>query len=86
MAGIVYILCALTSLLCTLLLVRAYLNTRSKLLFWCCFGFLGFALNNALLFIDMVLFPDVTFIIQYRALPSVLGMMVMVYGLVMEEI
>lgn len=86
MAAIVYILCALTSLLCAVLLGRAYLSTKAKLLFWCCLGFIGFAFNNILLFIDIVLLPEVTWIIYFRSLPAVLGMIVMIYGLIMEEV
>lgn len=86
MAAIVYALCALTSLLCAVLLGRAYFNTRAKLLFWCCLGFVGFAFNNILLFIDVILLPDVTWIIYFRSLPAVLGMIVMIYGLIMEEV
>ncbi len=86
MAGIVYILCALTSILCTILLWKSFMKTRSRLLFWCSFGFAGFALNNSLLFVDLIVFPEVNYIINYRTLPAVLGMIVMIYGLVMEDV
>lgn len=86
MAAVVYALCALTSLVCAVLLYRAYLTTKAKLLFWCCMGFVGFALNNSLLFMDLVVFPEVTWILNYRTAPAVLGMVVMIYGLIMEEV
>lgn len=86
MAAIVYALCALTSLLCALLLGRAYFNTKAKLLFWSCLCFVGFAFNNILLFIDLIVFPEVTWIINFRSFPAVLGTVVMIYGLIMEEV
>lgn len=86
MAGIVYILCALTSLLCACLLYRAYTKNKFRLLFWCSLGFMGFTLNNILLFIDVIVFPDVTYIIYFRTLPALIGMIVMIYGLIMEEV
>lgn len=86
MAALVYVLCALTSLLCVILLGRAYMETKAKLLFWCCLGFAGFALNNTILFLDIVVFPEVDYLINYRTFPAVVGMIVMIYGLIMEEV
>lgn len=86
MAGIVYILCALTSLLCAVLLIRGYMKNKFRLLFWCSFGFIGFTINNILLFVDLIVFPDVSYIINFRTLPAVIGMGTMIYGLIMEEV
>jgi hypothetical protein len=86
MAGIVYLLCAVTSLLCAVLLYRAYNKSKFRLLFWCCLGFTGFALNNALLFIDIMIFPELDYIINFRTVPALVGMVVMIYGLIMEEV
>jgi hypothetical protein len=86
MAGIVYILCALTSLLCAVLLYRAYSRSKLRFLFWCSFGFWGFTFNNVLLFIDLIIFPEINYIINIRTLPAVFGMVVMIYGLIMEEV
>lgn len=86
MAAIVYILCAITSLVCAIMLFKAFQRNKFRLLFWSCLGFTGFAVNNILLFIDVIVFPDVTYIIYFRTIPAVIGMIVMIYGLVMEEI
>lgn len=86
MAGVVYILCALTSLLCAVLLFRAYASNKFRLLFWCSLGFIGLGLSNCLLFIDIIVFPDVNYIINFRSLPAVIGMIIMIYGLIMEEV
>jgi len=86
MAAIVYLLCAITSFLCAVMLFKAFRHSKFRLLFWSCLGFTGFAINNVLLFLDVVVFPEVTFIINIRTIPAVIGMVVMIYGLIMEEV
>ena len=49
MIQLVYLLCALTSLACAVLLLRGYFRTRVRLLLWSGLCFVGLALNNALL-------------------------------------
>lgn len=86
MAGVVYLLCAFTSLVCAWLLYRAYSHNKFRLLFWCCLGFTGFSINNILLFIDIIVLPQVDYIINFRTIPALIGMLVMIYGLIMEEV
>lgn len=86
MAAVVYLLCAITSLVCAIMLFKAWSKSKFRLLFWSSLGFTGFAINNILLFIDVVVFPEVTFIINVRTVPAVIGMVVMIYGLIMEEV
>jgi hypothetical protein len=57
-ASTVYILCAVTSILCAAMLLRAWLGTRSRLLLWSGVCFLWFAANNMLLFVDLEVLPD----------------------------
>jgi len=83
MATVVYVLCALASVLCAVLLLRSFLETRVRLLFWCCVCFVGLALNNVLLFVDKVLADDVDLSLE-RSLPALLGVAALVYGLVWE--
>jgi hypothetical protein len=59
MPELVYVLCALTSVLCAGLLLRSYLGNRSKLLLWSTLCFVGLAVNNIMLFVDIVLVPDI---------------------------
>jgi hypothetical protein len=58
-AETIYALCGLTSLACAVLLMRGHRQNRASLLAWSsgCFGLL--AVNNALLFVDLVLVPSV---------------------------
>ncbi len=78
-------LCAVTSILCALLLLRGYRATRARLLFWAslCFGFL--ALNNVILYIDLVVLPTQIDLFWYRNTSAVAGMLMLVFGLVWES-
>lgn len=82
-ASVVYILCTLTSGACTALLARAYLRTRSRLLFWSAICFAGLCLNNALLFVDLVILPEVDLSI-WRLVPSLIGVAALCYGMIVE--
>ena len=82
-AGVVYVLCALTSLACAVLLLRGYRRTRARLLLWSGLCFLGFFLNNVLLFVDLRVVPEVDLAI-IRLVPAVAGVALLLYGLVWE--
>jgi hypothetical protein len=83
MAAAVYILSALISLACAVLLVRSYLQSRTGLLLWAAVCFLGLTLNNTLLFVDKVVVTDVDLSL-WRTLPAVAGMLALVFGLLWE--
>ena len=83
MATIIYALCALTSLLCTVLLVRGYQRSRVRLLLWTAVCFAGLALNNVLLFVDLQVVPSVDLSV-WRSLPALVGLLALIYGLVWE--
>lgn len=81
MGELVYILCALSSSLCTILLYRHYARTRLKLLFWSATAFLCFTLTNIVLFIDLVLVPTIDFTL-WRSILTLVGVVVLLYGLI----
>ena len=83
MAAIVYVLCALTSLACAVLLFRAHNQRRVHLLFWSGLSFIGFALGNLFLVIDTVVLPGVDLRL-FRSLPVLAGLVVLIYGLVWD--
>jgi hypothetical protein len=83
MATAIYILCALTSIVCTILLVRGYLQSRVRLLFWSAWCFAGLALNNLMLIVDVRVLTEVDLHI-WRSVPAVIGVALLVYGLVWE--
>ena len=74
----IYTLCALTALLCTVLLLQAYRAGGYRLLL-----FAGLTLNNALLVLDKVVFPDVDFS-YWRTSTALVAMMILLYGLVWD--
>jgi heme/copper-type cytochrome/quinol oxidase subunit 4 len=83
MGTLVYVLCALTSAACAVLLLRGYARSRVRLLLWVGLCFVGLTLNNVLLFIDMRMAPDVDLSL-WRTLPALAGLIVLIYGLVWE--
>jgi hypothetical protein len=84
LANAIYLLCALTSVLCALLLVRGYRQSRVRLLFWSAWCFVGLALNNIMLIVDLRVLQDVD-LAMWRAVPAVIGTALLVYGLVWES-
>jgi hypothetical protein len=83
MATVVYALCALTSIACAVLLIRGYLQSRARLLLWASLCFVGLAVNNVLLFVDLGLVPELDLSIV-RSLPTLAGLTLLIYGLVWE--
>ena len=84
MATVVYYLCALTSLACAVLLLRAYTERRVRLLLWSGLGFVGFTVGNILLVVDNVMVPTVDLSL-IQSLPVLAGLMVLIYGLVWDS-
>lgn len=82
MARLVYALCALTSMIVAALLVRGFLRSRARLLLWSALCFVFLAVNNLLLFVDFSL-PMVDLSL-WRAVPVVIGLALLIYGLVWE--
>jgi hypothetical protein len=56
--AIIYLLCVLASAVCAWLLVSAYLRRRQSLLLWSAVCFTLLAINNFLVFADLVLLPQ----------------------------
>ena len=84
MSETVYVLCALTSLLCAVLLMRGYLRTRARLLLWSSLCFCGLTLNNVLLFLDKVAFPQFDLSL-WRSGSALLAILPLLYGLICDS-
>jgi hypothetical protein len=84
MAEAIYVLCALTSAACALLLLRAFARTRVRLLLWSALCFVGLTGNNVLLFADLVMWPE-SDLSLVRGLAAMLALAVLVYGLVTDS-
>lgn len=80
-AEAIYLLCALTSVIVAALLYRRSRSRSSPLLFWSFVGFLGLALNNVLVYVDLGLLPSIDLVIS-RTIAGTLGMTAMLYGLI----
>jgi hypothetical protein len=80
----VYLLCMLTSLVCLFLLARGYQRTRVKLLFWASLCFVGLAINNLLLFADVVMLPTEVSLLPVRHLSTFLALSILLYGFIWE--
>lgn len=83
MPELVYILCGVTSLVCAILLFRQYQRTRGPLVFWSMGCFICFALTNLLLFVDLVLLPQID-LSALRGSITLAGMAMMLYGLIKQ--
>jgi hypothetical protein len=83
MADVVFVLCALTSALCALMLFRAWRRSGARLLFWGGWCFTGLALNNLLLVIDVRM--NSVDLAGIRLLPALAGVALLLYGLIRNE-
>jgi hypothetical protein len=83
MGPAVYILGAVTTLVCALLLARGYIRSRARLLLWSAVCFFGLTISNTLIFVDLVLFPDKDLYL-WRLVTAAGAMLVLVYGLIWE--
>lgn len=82
--SLVYSLCALTSIGAAILLLRGYRRSGVRLLLWSGLCFVGLAINNVLLFIDLKVIPEVDLSL-WRTIPAVVGVAILMYGLVWES-
>lgn len=84
MAGLVYILCSLTSLGCAVLLWRAYARSGVKLLYWGAVCFALATLENAFQYGDREVFHDID--LSFPRLSFGLAAVVaLIYGMVKES-
>jgi hypothetical protein len=81
MSGLVYILCALTSLISGVLLIRGAFTRSGGLLFWSALCFFAYALHNVFLYVNFVILPQIDLLIAAR-LVAVAGIMLLNFGLI----
>jgi hypothetical protein len=80
---LIYIMCIFVSSGCAILLGRAFLRDKARLLLWSalCFSFL--AINNMLVFIDIVLLPEMD-LSTARYMASIAGVGVLLFGFIWD--
>jgi hypothetical protein len=83
MAEAVFLLCAVTSLACAVLLLRGYARSRVRLLLWSSLCFVGLAVNNVLLVVDKVVLPQGDLLLV-RTSSALVALSLLVFGLVWD--
>jgi len=81
MIGFVYGLCALTSLTCAFLLLRAFFKTRSNVLWWSGLCFCGLSLSNTVLIIDKFVYTNID-LLEWRSWTTLISLALLIYGLI----
>ena len=84
MGQTIYTLCMLTSLACAWLLLASYRRTGYRLLFWSGSCFVVMTLNNLLLLLDKIVFPDIDFL-PARLISALVAVSLLLYGLIYEK-
>ena len=80
---ILCLLAVLTSIGCMVLLLRGYGRTGLRLLLWSALCFVCLSVNNVLLFLDLVVFPDID-LRAYRLIAALVGVLFLLYGFIWE--
>lgn len=83
-AGTIYVLCAIASALCAILLGRGYALTRTRLLLWSTVCFVLLAVNNVLLVADRLIWVG-TDLHLARGVSGLAAVAALVIGLVVES-
>ncbi|HEX5226711.1 MAG TPA: DUF5985 family protein [Bryobacteraceae bacterium] len=84
MGPIVYMLGAFISLCCGVLLLRSFRRVKMGLLLWSGLCFLGLAISNVLIFVDLVMLPHVDLYVL-RLGTAAGSMLLLLYGLIWES-
>jgi hypothetical protein len=81
---VAYALGVFTSIFCAFLMIRSYRNERTPLFLWFCLCFVGLALNNVLLFLDLFVVPEMNLEL-WRSATAVVALSLMLVGLIGED-
>lgn len=86
MSSVIFALCAIASIFVAFMLARAYFKRPSRILLWSAICFGGLALNNLILFYDLVLLPEE---ISYGVARNIVlsgSVGVLLYGLIWDTV
>ena len=79
----VYLLCFVTSVACLILLVRGYRRSGTRLLLWTAVCFVFLAINSGLVFLDIVVFPEIDLRLA-RDLSSLTPVSTLLFGFIWD--
>lgn len=82
--GLVYILCFITCGICVALLGRAWRRTRTRLLLWTAISLAFLALNNFLVIVDLLIFPEADLVL-FRSIAALAAGATLIFGLIWES-
>jgi hypothetical protein len=85
MAAAIYSLCALTSVMCLVLLWRSWRASGARLLFWSALCFAALSVNNVLLVLDRVVWLVEIDLAIPRLLAGLVAVLLLLFGLIWEE-
>lgn len=85
MNTLIYSLCALTSLLCAVLLLRGFVRSRFRLLLWSGLCFVGLTANNVLVILDRVVFPYDIDMSTWRLVVALVAVLMLLFGLILQD-
>lgn len=86
MDKLVYSLCSLLTLFCSVMLTRGYLKSGARLLLWSAIFFAVFTFSNVVLYVDLVILPVETDLSIFRTLVTLIGVVVLLFGLIWESV
>lgn len=84
MGSVVYSLCALTSIVCAILLLSAHRRSPTRLLLLSGLCFCGLAVNNLLLFADFMTGPHID-LSPYRNATAAGSVLLLLVGLILGQ-
>jgi hypothetical protein len=83
-ATLVYVLCAVTSTACAVVLIAARRRAREPLLSWAAGCFCLLAVNNALLVADLAVLGDAHDLRTFRSAAALAGFLLLLTGLIVD--
>ncbi|HET7843005.1 MAG TPA: DUF5985 family protein [Xanthomonadales bacterium] len=80
----VYTLCAITASVTATMLLRAWRSTGTAMLFWSGLCFVGLAMSNVVVLVDLLLVPQLD-LRWLRSSTGLLAVSLLIYGLLLED-
>lgn len=85
MASLVYSLCAVASILCSIVLLGSYRRTPTRLLLLSVLCFCGLSINNLLLYADFLYTGAEGDLSLYRNLTAAISVLLLLVGLIWDR-